>query len=125
LKPLSDFHRRGTSGRQTWCRACRRVYDRDYHARTRETRIAQKRKRHLELRAWYLDLKRAPCSDCKGVFAPEVMTWDHLPGSVKLDDVANLLQRSHSKRVILREIAKSELVCANCHAIRSLERRGA
>jgi hypothetical protein len=45
--------------------------------------------------------------------------------SVKLDDVANLLQRSHSKRAILAEIAKCELVCANCHAVRSLARRGA
>jgi len=101
------------------------VYDREYHARTRDVRIAQKRKRHSELRAWYRDLKRAPCSDWKQTFPPQVMAWDHLPGADKIADVANLLVRSHSKEAILREIAKCELVCANCHAVRSLKRRGA
>ncbi len=33
------------------------------------------------------------------------------------------VQRSMSKRRVLEEIAKCELVCANCHAIRTMHRR--
>ena len=43
-KSLDDFHRGGKpDGRQVWCKACRKVYDHDYFAATRELRMAQKR----------------------------------------------------------------------------------
>ena len=49
------------------------------------------------------------------------MESDHLPGFVKLSDVATLVQKRNRRRV-LEEIAKCELVCANCHAVRTYER---
>ena len=65
------------------------------------------------------------CADCGTVFPPAAMEWDHLPGVDKLSDVSSLVVSRHCcKRVILAEIAKCELVCANCHAVRSEERRG-
>jgi hypothetical protein len=42
--------------------------------------------------------------------------------SEKVADVANLLRRLCKER-ILEEIAKCELVCANCHAVRTVQRR--
>src|SRR5262249_44726382 len=68
---------------------------------------------------------QAWCKPCGRVFPPSAMTWDHLPGSLKITEVSALvLQRHCSKRVVLAEIAKCELVCANCHAVRSEQRRG-
>src|SRR5712691_3732151 len=49
------------------------------------------------------------------------MTWDHLPGRAKVGDISSL--RRFSKRAVMVEIEKCELVCANCHAVRSYERR--
>lgn len=46
------------------------------------------------------------------------MQWDHLPGSAKIDEVSNMVREK-----ILKEIAKCEPVCANCHCIRTYERR--
>jgi formate dehydrogenase assembly factor FdhD len=92
-KPLADFHRRGR-GYQTWCKPCRREYDRRYHASRRTRRIEQARRRHAEIVAWYTALKRGqPCVDCGGVFHHAAMTWDHLPGTVKLGDVSTLVLR--------------------------------
>jgi hypothetical protein len=48
------------------------------------------------------------------------MQWDHLPGSVKLADVSAM--GLYSKQEILAEIAKCELVCTNCHIIRTGKR---
>ena len=122
-KPLSEFHRRGP-GHQTWCKACRRTYDRDYHRRTRPIRLAQKRLQHRRISEWYRELKSStPCADCGRTFHHAAMSWDHLPGHVKVDDVSSLVSR-HNRSLILAEIAKCELVCANCHAVRSYERRG-
>ena len=56
-----------------------------------------------------------------GFFHHAAMTWDHLPGREKVNEVSNL--RRTSRKAVLAEIAKCELVCANCHAVRSFERR--
>jgi hypothetical protein len=55
------------------------------------------------------------------VFAPEAMEWDHLPGQTKLGDISNKM-RGRKANVLLAEIAKCELVCANCHAVRTRNR---
>lgn len=121
-KPFSEFHRRG-NGYQTWCKNCRRLYDQAYHRRNRERRVRQKRAQHAALVSWYRELKaHTPCADCGGVFHHAAMTWDHLPGARKRADVSSLLQR-HSRAALLEEIAKCELVCANCHAARTFRRR--
>src|SRR5919112_1793581 len=120
-KPVVDFHRR-RSGYQTWCKECRRDYDSRYHRATQAVRVSQKRARHAEFVSWYLALKEGrPCADCDGVFHPVAMQWDHLPGFEKSASVADLCRKNNRQRV-LDEIAKCELVCANCHAVRTFQR---
>jgi hypothetical protein len=46
-----------------------------------------------------------------------------MPGTQKLGDISTGF-RGRSRREILDEIAKCQLVCANCHAIRTFERAG-
>lgn len=60
--------------------------------------------------------------DCGGEFHYAAMTWDHLPGSEKLFDIGSVIGRSYSLKRVLAEIEKCELVCANCHAVRTHER---
>ena len=77
---------------------------------------------HAEFVIWYRALEDGqPCSDCRGVFHHSAMEWDHLPGFVKLSDVATLVQKRNRRRV-LEELATCDLVCANCHAVRTYER---
>src|SRR5581483_5470727 len=124
-KPVEEFHRSSRHGRQAWCKTCRREYDRAYHLATGELRREQKRQRRLSTRAWYQTLKEGkPCVDCGGVFHQAAMTWDHRPGTVKRCEVS-MMVRGFSRESILAEIAKCDLVCANCHAARTAERRGA
>ncbi len=49
------------------------------------------------------------------------MRFDHLPGTTKRSDVSTLVYGGYRK-VLLDEIAKCELVCANCHAVRTFMR---
>jgi hypothetical protein len=49
------------------------------------------------------------------------MQWDHRPGEEKLGDI-NEDFWDRSREEILAEIAKCDLVCANCHAIRTFSR---
>ena len=50
------------------------------------------------------------------------MQWDHLPGRSKRGDISALSGVTRAE--ILEEIAKCELVCANCHVIRTFTRAG-
>ena len=109
--------------RQAWCKACRREYDAAYHRRTRALRIEQKRRYRKELVNWYRNLKHdRPCADCGGVFEPAAMAWDHRPGVLKTANVSDLVERTRSRKRLLAEIAKCDLVCANCHAVRTANR---
>lgn len=66
------------------------------------------------------DLKAVACAACGGVFAPEAMDFDHVRGE-KYSNAWQML--TTSKRTLLAEIEKCELVCANCHRKRTQRRR--
>lgn len=70
------------------------------------------------------DLKaKTPCADCHTCFPPICMDFDHLPNCKKFLDVSILVNRSgYSLEQVIEEIAKCELVCANCHRIRTTNR---
>src|SRR4051794_24010161 len=116
-KPLSSFHR-WRDDYQTWCKTCKREYSAAYYQRNRAARAEYTRRQRAEYTRRYQELKRGrPCSDCGGLFHPVAMQWDHRPGTLKIADVADL--RLASQRRLLAEIEKCDLVCANCHAVRT------
>lgn len=69
------------------------------------------------------EAKANPCADCGGVFPPECMDFDHLSGEKKKADVCYLLWSSSSVKLLVDEMKKCEVVCANCHRIRTKNRR--
>lgn len=69
-----------------------------------------------------LPFKELPCTDCGKHYPPVCMEFDHVRG-VKAYDVSDM--RGFPKQAILAEIAKCEIVCSNCHAIRTDQRRKA
>lgn len=66
-------------------------------------------------------LKDKPCVDCKVKYAPWIMQFDHLKD--KEIDVSNAVSKLWSRERITQEVAKCELVCANCHADRTYKRQ--
>lgn len=70
------------------------------------------------------DHKRQPCMDCGGEFPPVAMDFDHVRG-VKSAGLSWLATHTVSVERIMAELAKCDLVCANCHRIRTQSRRQA
>jgi len=64
-----------------------------------------------------------PCTDCGSRFPPECMDFDHLDGEVKLNNAGTMVAHGYSRESIMSEIAKCEIVCSNCHRIRTRKRR--
>jgi hypothetical protein len=118
-KPVAEFHRHRRDGYQAWCKPCRREYAARHYQKNKSRRQAQNNSRQIAFRAWYTSLKAGkPCADCGREFHPAAMHWDHLPGQKK-KAALGVLVRHGSRKLVLEEIAKCELVCANCHAIRT------
>jgi hypothetical protein len=62
-----------------------------------------------------------PCSDCGGNFEAVCMDFDHCNGE-KLHNIGTLMARGASIKKLAKEVAKCELVCANCHRLRTRDR---
>ena|ERR1041385_870618 len=95
---------------------------RDYYLKHRTAIVRGVYERKVRLRHFIHAAKDKPCTDCKKKFPTYVMDFDHRPGERKLHQVGQL-ERRGSKRIILEEIAKCDVVCSNCHRIRTHERR--
>jgi hypothetical protein len=52
------------------------------------------------------------------------MDFDHMGGHHKKNNVSRMMLTDCSLKTIKEEIKKCELVCANCHRIRTFRRRG-
>lgn len=113
-KILTQFKLRSSRGRQAGTRQaqCRRCQHSRYekpHA-DRKTQLVR-------------DFKVSKgCADCGYDKHPSALEFDHLPGTEKLFNIGEKVA-SYAIERIWAEIAKCEVVCANCHAIRTAARR--
>jgi len=140
VKPEADYakNRRTGDGLQYYCRACtaaRGLVSRQAHPvrhrvnthRNYERNKAKifarqkvlRRQRREELIA---RLKTGTCVDCGGHFAACAMDFDHRPDTVKLFQFGGSGLVRYSLEKTLAEIAKCDLVCANCHRVRTWRR---
>lgn len=124
-RPLTDFPRNAEKpqGLAAICKECQRIVSREHYRLHRERYISRARARNaingLEIRELIATLKRSPCADCTQQYPRHVVQFDHVRG-VKRFNVSRGRRLSVAR--ILAEVAKCDLVCANCHAIRTYNR---
>jgi hypothetical protein len=109
---------------QSWCRECRKAYSRQRDQAKRDAGTpARKWRGYQEARALVDQIKvERGCADCGYRTHPAALDFDHLPGTEKHTTVANLIAFGQTAK-IMAEIEKCEVVCANCHRIRTHERQ--
>jgi hypothetical protein len=107
-------------------RAYHREYMRGYYRTHRAEHIARttnvNRRARATTRKLIEELKSHPCLDCGGNFPPVLMDFDHVRGT-KRGIISRLSGGRMAKAKLLEEVAKCEVVCANCHRRRTLLRR--
>ena len=84
--------------------------------RYRWTRIQAKTRKAEAIRA-----RGGVCMDCRWAFPRECFHFDHRPGTEKAKNLSQMWHTS-SDEALAAELEKCDLVCANCHAIRTAER---
>ncbi len=126
-KPVEEFawRRKAKGQRDNYCRPCRAVYKQAHYAKNRRRYIEAARERReatLAERVEFLVayLREHPCVDC-GEGDPVVLEFDHLRD--KAFGIGKGF-RDRNWQSVLDEMAKCEVVCANCHRRRTAKRGG-
>ena len=65
-----------------------------------------------------LGAKTRPCKDCNQSYPVYVMDFDHVKGA-KSFNLGSVTAVTVAESTLLAEIAKCDVVCANCHRIRT------
>jgi hypothetical protein len=110
---------------RTMVRASQRSANVDYYARNRESEIERVRVRQRETVQLLRELRSGPCADCGGAFAPHQTDFDHRPGQDKRFRVTEGGAMLRATADILDEVARCDIVCANCHRVRTQCRHAA
>lgn len=93
-----------------------------HYYKNKEAILKKADTRRADRRAHVQQLKESsPCVDCGQFYRYFVMQFDHI-GADKVADISSMISRRAPWKRVLEEIAKCELVCANCHATRTWAR---
>lgn len=115
-----DWHGTGRSYRSRSngnCIECDRERDRRRNADREKNRMG----RH---RAMLNEIKLAQgCADCGYRTHAVALHFDHLPGKGKMMGISQMWRKAGLRDKVIEEISKCEVVCANCHAVRTAQRR--
>lgn len=125
-KPVKEFYKnsRAKDGLTAFCKACERsrqkaTYQNDEVARQNKIRLAQEARAKRREYIWNY-LRSHPCVDC-GISDIRVLEFDHVRGD-KVIGVTRAMQ--YSWDILLAEIPKCDIRCANCHRIKTYTQLG-
>ena len=83
--------------------------------------LEKAKRRKEQVRDFIRQAKNKPCADCNQMYPYYVMQFDHVRGDKRLN-IGNVSSRGLSMSKLVKEIGKCDVVCANCHAIRTHQR---
>lgn len=121
-KALAEFNfkYRATGTRHSYCRECGKEITRSHYRRNKQAYLDRNARTYHRHRELIRQAKARPCADCGVQYPYYVMDFDHRDGATKsfmLSDVPRATSKS-----LMREIAKCDVVCSNCHRERTQKR---
>lgn len=96
-----------------------RAFNVRYYWRNRADEIERVRVRQAATLEFLRELRRVPCADCKASFQPYQMDFDHREPRRKSFQVTSTRAMLMRRERVIEEIEKCDIVCANCHAVRT------
>lgn len=123
-KNLEEFPRNKIKkdGRGNYCKECHRPIGRDNYKKHKDRYFKIAKQRDKELDKLINSYKDKPCMDCGIKYPPFVMDFDHIGIEKKEFNISSMRRRRMAFDKIIVEISKCEVVCSNCHRIRSNNR---
>ena len=100
--------------------AKQRAYGKQHYKDNKQYYLDRNRVNRAKLRMYVAKIKeKSPCKDCGKFYPHYVMDFDHLGDKRGL--ILDFVRR-HNKKELDKEIKKCDIVCSNCHRVRSFKR---
>jgi hypothetical protein len=120
-RPLAEFSIKNsrTQQLQSRCRACCRAASRRHYLANREAYLARNRRNTPRLKqgaarvVWDF-LRQSGCATC-GERDPVVLEFNHREPRAKTANISDMVRNCASAAGLMAEIAKCDVLCANCH----------
>lgn len=104
-------------GLHHYCRDCKSICNKKYYRKDPKRWSRHTNSRRQQNRQSIAIIKeQSPCTDCQQYFPACVMDFDHITTHKTLN-ISKMVHYSWKK--ILEEMNRCELVCANCHRLRT------
>lgn len=101
----------------------RRAASRRHYEANKQKYLERNTRYRNEINELVRKLKQeSPCKDCGNSYPYYVMDFDHLDGYTKVREI-NYLSSTGRIGALKKELVKCEVVCANCHRIRTHTRQ--
>ena len=94
-----------------------------HYEANKATYLARNAQKRRDMKLHIAKAKDVPCVDCGNRYPPYVMDFDHRNPATKSDDIATIINKL-SWNKLYEEIAKCDVVCSNCHRIRTAKQFG-
>ena len=104
-------------GLQSKCRVCSRKATREHYENNKSYYVEKAHDYRDEIRHEVEEIKKRPCQDCKRSFPPCCMSFIHRDGETNTHIISALAANGRSRDLIMDEMSKCDLVCANCERI--------
>lgn len=99
------------------CANCHRI--REYNRAQENNKFKNKNEYRNKHREYVNEIKNIPCCDCSKILIPWAMDLDHRRRDTKIMAVSGMVGQGWSLENIKNEIIKCDVICANCHRIRT------
>lgn len=102
------------------CLECNRAYQKQSY-KLRRSAFERSKQLGLDRQNFINAIKNLPCQDCGVKFPTECMDFDHRDPELKSFTITAryVSESTESRRRLMLEVSKCDLVCANCHRIRT------
>lgn len=124
-KDESFFSKKSNTKLHSYCKECHSKYRREHYLANKAKYIKKAHTRkvaeRMKIAEKIAQIKSVPCTDCGKTFHHCAMDFDHVENN-KVANVSRLALDSTWERV-KQEIDKCEVVCSNCHRIRTWNRQ--
>lgn len=115
-KQNSDFNKKG-KGLNYKCRDCHKQYLKNHYAVNKDQRLTEVKLRRAEMNTWFNDMKENMCCKMCGASHIAILDFHHRDPTQKKFCVAYGVHFGYGKETVLKEIAKCDILCSNCHRI--------
>lgn len=129
MKEESEFNMRNIQRGylQSVCKHCQQEQAKNRYESNKDTvkkinKTARAKSRDEGRRLIFEFLSNKVCADC-GEKDISVLTFDHVRGKKKMN-ISDMVAQGYGADSIQREIAKTDVICFNCHMRREQKRRG-